>query len=745
MCAEGCCYASVMLDVAIDRELDYLVPEPIRSLVKPGSRVMAPLQGRQERGYVMALKESSPYGGGVKPLELLQEGEESLPQELFSLALWMADYYATPLRRVMRCIVPPAVRRGQKAQEQLFALACHPLTTLQEVADQLRAKSPAQAELLGWLCRRRPPLSLADWLQAAKASRSTVDLLVKKGLVKLVKQEVDRSLLLEQPFFPAPPHQLHSEQREALRHVEEQLRSATYGTYLLHGITGSGKTEVYLQAIEQALALGKSAIFMIPEIALTTQIVERLRGRFSEKICILHHRLSDGERRDSWHKMRRGEVRIAVGARSVVFSPLLHLGLIVIDEEHESSYKQADQMPCYHGRDVAVMRAYREGATVLLGSATPSLESYYNSQQGKYRLLTLKQRAEQAQLPSIQLVDMRWEREKGMTLFSQKLLDGIEERLKRGEQTILFLNRRGYHTVLLCQGCNQSVSCRHCDSPMTFHKGEQLLCCHLCGAALSPPPVRCPACGSPDTMKYRGYGTEKVENSLHAIFPKVRTLRMDGDTTRTKASHETLLRQFASGKADVLVGTQMIAKGLHFPEVTLVGVINGDSTLQLPDFRSTEVTFQLLTQVAGRAGRGSLAGEVIIQTCLTDHSVMAHALRQDYEAFYREELAARAHFGYPPHGVLVKFSCSSLEEQQCLNYCERLQKGLQRQLAPAHWVMAVVPCGHAKVKDRYRFQFVVRGRSTAPIVAAYRSMMAEQPAPRGLLCHVDVNPLSTFF
>lgn len=740
-------YASVMLDEGIDKELDYLVPVEEQSTLRPGARVTVPLRGGEQKGYVLALKSDSPFSRQAKELRALHADEESLPEELLELGCWMADYYCTPFRRVLRCLLPAAVRKGLKAQEQLFVSRNKSEEELRQQVDKLRHKAPNQAYLLHLLLKETQPVLLSEWLEKGNSCRSSADALIKKGLVALNKEQLDRSLLLEQEFFRTLPKQLTAEQHHCLEQISGSLEASSYATYLLFGVTGSGKTEVYLQAIEKALKLGKSAIFALPEIALTQQTIGRLRGRFEEKICILHHRLSEGERRDAWVKMRRGEVAIAVGARSVIFSPLPNLGLIVIDEEHDSSYKQGDAMPCYNARDVAIMRAYKANASVLLGSATPSLESYTNALNGKYRLLKLTQRADNAKLPTTCLIDMKREHEKaqGFTLFSQRLLNAIEERLTRGEQTILFLNRRGYHTTLLCQACGHIIKCRSCDSAMTFHRSEEHLCCHLCGFTLSPPPRECPSCKQLSTMKYRGCGTELVERSLHAIFPQARTLRIDADTTRGKDGHEKLLRQFATGKADLLVGTQMVAKGLHFPEVTLVGVLNGDGSLTLPDYRASEVTFQLLTQVAGRSGRGLLAGEVIIQSHLVDHSVMMHAARQDYERFYDEEAASRKMFGYPPFGHLVKVACSSVEEKSCYDYCEQLRQKICSFLGGKESALPTVAAAHAKVKERYRFQFILRGSSIAKLVEGCRKALCDLK-PRGdLRCHIDVNPLTTFF
>ena len=486
---------------------------------------------------------------------------------------------------------------------------------------------------------------------------------------------------------------------------------------------------------------------LVPEIALTAQTIERFRSRFTEPIAVLHHRLSDGERFDEWNNLYSGRTRIVIGARSAVFSPVQNLGLIIVDEEHESSYKQAEETPSYHARDVAAMRGKLTHSTVILGSATPSLESYHNAETGKYTLWHLHRRAEKNSTPHVRIVDMREEfaKAQGFTNFSNLLLEGIKQRHAAGEQTILFLNRRGYHTSLLCQECQQAVRCAHCDTTLTFHLGENTLACHLCGYTISPPPRECPSCHSPNPMKWRGVGTELLEKSLHAILPDIRTLRVDASTTKHKGSHQKLLRDFGAGKADVLIGTQMIAKGLHFPEVTLVGIINCDTTLNIPDFRASETAFQLITQVAGRAGRGAVAGEVILQTCMPDNSTIQLAAKQDYTGFFKEEMAARQLFNYPPYSSMVKVCFTGPDQKKAEGTAAQFRQELLKHLNADYELNPVVPAGHAKVKDKYRFQFLARGPSIYAINRAIKAAQNSSTIPSNIRLFADINPLSTFF
>ena len=588
---------------------------------------------------------------------------------------------------------------------------------------------------------------LTELLDASKGSRGSVEALAKKGFLIVDTVRVDRSPLTGEDYFRTKHKKLNHDQAAALAKIHASLDAERFEVHLLHGVTGSGKTEVYLQAIDRALQMGKGAIMLVPEISLTPQTVERFRSRFEGQIALLHHRLSPGERFDEWNRIRRGEARIVIGARSAIFSPLVNLGLIVVDEEHEPSYKATEEAPCYHARDVAVMRGKMSACTVILGSATPSLESYYNCQNGKYTLSTLSCRAEKSEIPSVTIVDMRREYDiaKGMTSFSELLLEGIKKRIATGEQSILFLNRRGYHTTLWCPQCSQTAKCLHCDVALTFHLGDNCLSCHLCQYTLAPPPRHCPTCHAANPLKFRGVGTEQVEKALHAIFPEVRTLRIDADTTRHKGSHQKLLRDFGTGKADVLIGTQMIAKGLHFPEVTLVGILNSDSSLNIPDYRASETVFQLITQVSGRAGRGAVPGEVILQTSMPDNSTIRLAAAQDFRTFYEGEIALRKLFHYPPYAQMAKLTFSGPHEKATSAFADTFRNALQSVLPSSFELLPVCPAGHAKVKDRFRFQFLAKGPAISPLSSSIDKVRNQLLPPREVRLLVDINPLSTFF
>jgi primosomal protein N' (replication factor Y) len=739
-------YAAIVLEVAVDKVLDYGISSDQLHAIRPGTKVAVPIRRQLKEGYVIAVKEKADFFP-VQPIAKILSENPLISPDLLELARWISRYYCTPLRDIFRMILPPCIRKGMAPKEQLFVMRAKPREELREICIGLREKRPAQAAILDAILPVKKGMLLTELLEASKGSRSTVDSLVKQGHLLIETVRIDRSPLVNEEYFMTKPKILNPEQANALHNIERSLTENNFETHLLFGVTGSGKTEVYLQAIDKALKLNKGSIMLVPEISLTAQTIERFRSRFDEKIAILHHRLSEGERNDEWRKIHCGDAKIVIGARSAIFSPVVNLGLIIVDEEHEQTYKQSDVHPCYQARDVAVMRGKFLNATVILGSATPSLESFFNAKNGKYTLSILTERPEASTLPRVTIVDMRkeFEKAKGLTNFSDLLLTGIEKRHQKGEQTILFLNRRGYHTTLLCQDCQQTVKCAHCDIPMTFHRGENTLSCHLCGYQLAPPPTECPSCRRANPLKFRGVGTEQIERALHAIFPAIRTIRIDADTTRHKGSHQKLLRDFATGKGDLLIGTQMIAKGLHFPEVTLVGVLNSDSGLNIPDFRASENVFQVVTQVSGRSGRGSMPGEVIIQTSLPDNSTIQHAAKQDFLSFYEEEISIRQLFGYPPFSHLAKLVFAGKNPKETEEIANRVREAFCCQLPPTFELNPVIPCGYAKVKDLYRFQFIIRGPAMTGLNDIFQKILSSKIIPKTVRYSIDVNPSSTFF
>jgi primosomal protein N'' len=628
-----------------------------------------------------------------------------------------------------------------------------------EALQSFPARAGKQRELLAFMLERGEAMPLQALLAEAGGSPASVRALADKGLLGLHEVELERDPYAGRNFQRTVPLPLMPGQQEVYERIADTVTRGEPQALLLHGVTGSGKTEVYMQSIQQCLELGKQAIVLVPEISLTPQMVERFKGRFGDAVAVLHSRLSNGERYDEWRKIRSRRVQVAIGARSAIFAPFERIGLIIIDEEHESSYKQ-EESPKYHARDVAVKRARQHGAAVVLGSATPSLESFAAASRhpapGKESaLLPMPERVGSRPLPPVQVIDMRSELQGGnRSMFSRPLHAALAQRLERGEQSVLLLNRRGYSTFVMCRSCGYTATCPHCDISLTYHQKSRALRCHYCGHA-ELAPKECPSCSS-EHIRYFGTGTQRVEEELAKLFPGIRVIRMDVDTTSEKHAHEKLLKQFGERKADVLLGTQMVAKGLDFPYVTLVGVIAADTSLNLPDFRSAERTFQLLTQVAGRAGRHHLPGEVVIQTYSPEHYAVVTAQQHDYSAFVREELKHRSVMGYPPYCrlVLVTMSheqlplLSSVSEQfaerlRGLAADERVLGPLEGGLPRAMDILGPVASPISRMKDRYRFQCVIKYRGNIDVPALLKEAMApfvEGSAPKLVQFSIDVDP-----
>src|SRR4249919_3284544 len=565
-------YVRVIVDRAIHRELDYSLPENLAARVGVGSRVRVPFRDKSALATVVAIPEQS-EAKGIRPIEAIIGDSPVLSEPLLELARWIGTYYCCPIETVMRSMLPQVIRRAQVGwKKQLFVRPARSIDPGE--IEKLRRRAPRQAELLQAISKLEKPIRAAELLRQTALDNQTLRALVKRGLAELREEAVVRDPHGDEQFIATSNLVLNEEQTLALNEVVQALDAPENARpILLHGVTGSGKTEIYLQAIRATLDRGRTAIVLVPEISLTPQTVERFKGRFAEApgdVAVLHSHLSEGERHDEWHKIHSGRARIVIGARSAVFAPLKNLGLIVVDEEHETTYKQ-EEAPRYQARDVAVVRAKIEKCVVVLGSATPSLESYHNATTGKYRLVTLTQRVDQKQMPLIRVVDLRQERrrEKKAAILSERLSQAIADRLEKREQTILFLNRRGFSTSLLCSNCGESRDCPNCSVALTFHRGVARLSCHLCGHTAAVP-KKCPDCGE-DALIYSGFGTEKVEANVTQIFPQAVVRRMDADSMTRKGAYREALQAFRSGKIDILVGTQMIAKGLHFPNVTIVG------------------------------------------------------------------------------------------------------------------------------------------------------------------------------
>ncbi len=737
-------YVRVIIDRAIHRELDYAVPEGLVNRVGVGSRVRVPFREKSALATVIAVTEQS-EAKGIRLIEAVVGEAPILSEQLLELGRWISAYYCCLMETVMRSLLPQVIRRAEVGwKKQLFVQPGRKIDN--EELEKLRKRAPRQAELLEAILRLEAATRASQLLRQTSLDNQTLRALVKRGLVELREESVVRDPHADEQFIATSNLILNQEQTHALKEITQALDSPEKSRpILLHGVTGSGKTEIYLQAIRAALDRGRTAIVLVPEISLTPQTVERFKGRFADvqdAVAVLHSHLSEGERHDEWHKIHSGRARIAIGARSAVFAPLKNLGLIVVDEEHETTYKQ-EEAPRYHARDIAIVRAKIEKCVAVLGSATPSLESYHNAAIGKYQLVTLTQRIDEKQMPLMRVVDLRQERrkQKSATILSEKLRAAIADRLEKREQTILFLNRRGFSTSLLCSDCGEARNCPNCSVALTFHRHPAVagrLSCHLCGHTAAVP-KKCPACGK-DTLIYAGFGTERVESTVSQIFPKAVVRRMDADSMTRKEAYRETLRNFRTGRIDILVGTQMIAKGLHFPNVTLVGIINADLALHLPDFRAGERTFQLLTQVAGRAGRGETSGEVFVQTYTPFSPSIQFARHHDFAGYFQQELEFRERCGFPPFKHAVLITVRSAHEGRAKLSAETLQRRLKEALPQEFILGETTPAPLEKLQGQFRFHILVRGEAIMRLSRLVRETVDKLPFPEDVIVTIDVDP-----
>ncbi len=694
-----------------DKLLHYRVPEALAGTVVAGSLVRVPVLNSLRLGIVGEI--GAPRDFPVEKLKSVAQVIHpfpALPPDLLELARWMAGYYACGLDSIIETMLPAAVRNGAGLkQEKLLAVVRR--LTAEELA-VVEKRAPQQARLYKFLAQQFRPQQKSLVLARLGLTAAVVTALGKRGVIREETRRVERVAYTDDfahgELVASQPHEANTEQAAAVAAIGQELAGGKFGVSLLHGITGSGKTEVYLRAIAQTLQAGGGVIFLVPEVALTPQTVARLRSRLEaiapdHRCVVWHSHLSEGERLDGWLALATGEARVVVGARSAVFAPVHNLRLIVVDEEHEPAYKQ-DETPRYHGRDVAVMRAKINRAVCVLGSATPSLESFANAQAGKYRLLELRERVDARKLPHIDIVDLRIEamKQRAMPALSRKLVDAMHARLERREQTILFINRRGYSTAMLCTKCGHVEECPHCSIALTYHRADETLRCHLCGEQKNAP-LRCPQCGAPE-IRWRGLGTQRVEEAVRRLVPRARIERMDSDTMAKKNRFREVLAQFRAGKIDVLVGTQMIGKGLDFPNVTLVGLIDADISMHIPDFRANERTFQLLVQVAGRAGRGDRAGEVIVQTFTPQSSAIQFSRHADYAGFAETELKLRRDFHYPPYRHLIHHLFRGPNPEKLKFFAEQWAKKVEATLGSRVELRGPSPSPIEKIKDEYRWQ-----------------------------------------
>lgn len=796
--------ASVIVDVPAkqtDREFDYRIPEKWNQVIKPGMRVIVPFGPRMVQGFVTGLKAKSDFAKlrfikepmDLEPIindELLQLGDwltkEAMCFKISALQAMLPAAMKAKYEKVIKVVedkkdqIPPSIQnlfgkndslswkdviegenaslvqkemqngnleleynvknRLNKKTVRVIKSLLSPME-LKEMASAISSHAKKQQELLQFFIEHQEPIPLKELLELMNTSSGTVKSLVSKGALAEMDQEVYRDPYENRVFEKSIPFKLTAEQAAALKPIQEKIHQDEHDVFLLYGVTGSGKTEVYLQAIASVIEKGKEAIMLVPEISLTPQTVKRFKERFGEQVAVMHSGLSVGEKYDEWRKIHRKEVKVVVGARSAVFAPFESLGLVIIDEEHESSYKQ-EETPRYHARDVAIERAKSYGCPVILGSATPTLESFARAKKNVYKLLTLSQRMNKNALPAVDIVDMREELRTGnRSMFSELLFTKLKDRLEKGEQTVLMLNKRGHSSFVMCRSCGLVINCPNCDISLTYHRFNDIMKCHYCGFEEGMPSV-CPECES-EHIRFFGTGTQKVEEELAKILPEARVIRMDVDTTSKKGSHERLLNAFGEGKADILLGTQMIAKGLDFPNITLVGVLSADTMLHLPDFRSSEKTFQLLTQVSGRAGRHQLPGEVVIQTYTPEHYSIELSALQDYDAFYEREMYLRRQSHYPPYYYVVLITVSHEDLMKTVSVTEKITNYLGSRLNRDSVVLGPVASPISRINNRYRYQCLIKYKREPDLNQHLRTLLEhyqKETAQNHLQISIDLNP-----
>ncbi len=798
----------VAVGLPVFKTFHYRIPEKMRDSLQVGMRVLVPFKGRKVSGFTIELLDRSPK----EVEEKLREVEDVLDEaplidpKMLSFYRWVADYYIYPLGEVIKTGLPPGLHlkselilkltptgkeslgrgcleavqeeifreiekfgkvalkkvlrkfSGEVTRSQIFSWKKKDLLNIDvgleerevkpklEKVIQYKGVEPAkpilrkQKEILKWV-EEKGEVFYSELSKRFKSPPKAVQSLHAKGLVSISHREVCRDLSLQPELKAYPRPELTPDQKGVVDEILKGVHERRFSPFLIHGVTGSGKTEIYLRAIEEVVSQGREAIVLVPEISLTPQLISRFKDRFGENLALLHSRLGRGERYDQWRKIWKGTVKIAIGARSAIFSPFRNIGIIIVDEEHDPSYKQEEKLR-YHARDLAVVRAKQDEATLLLGSATPSLESFHNAETGKFRLLTLPERIEGKPLPRVEIVDMKNE----TGLLSEKLRAALQKNIEEGKQSLLFLNRRGFANFILCPDCGFTFKCPNCSVTLTYHLRDRSLQCHYCDYRIRAP-GDCPQCEG-HGLEGMGIGTERLEQEIRSLFPEREVGRMDRDTTSRRRSHQQILKGLESGKIDILVGTQMIVKGHDFPNVTFVGVVSADTSLHFPDFRSSERTFQLLTQVAGRAGRGEFFGEVVIQTFNPDHYSIQKARDHDFVGFYQEESGFRQALGYPPFSRLINFRLVGNSEKKTKAVSEKMGS-LGRDLLKRGYGKGVELLGpsaapFAKMRGRFRWQMLAKGKSPKLLhrfAMALAVRLEDETKGKGVNLDIDVDPV----
>ncbi len=798
----------VAVGLPVSKTFHYLVPEKMRDSLKIGMRVLVPFKGRKVTGFAIDFHDFPPKGieEKLREIENILDEAPLIDLQMLRFYRWIADYYIYPLGEVIKTGLPPGLHLKselilsltQNGKEYLTRGSLDPIqvkvfkeiercekVSLKKILKifpgeisksqfsswkrkgllnidagiedkEIKAKfekvliyqggeptqpiSRKQSEILKWVRGERRGLH-SEMNKRFKSPSKAIQSLQAKGLISIFNREVCRNVSVRSELKPYPKPELNSDQEAVLNEILKGIHSRRFSPFLIYGVTGSGKTEIYLRAIEEILNQGKEAIVLVPEISLTPQLLSRFKDRFGENLSLLHSGLGKGERYDQWRKIWKGEVKIAVGARSAIFAPFKNVGIIVVDEEHDPSYKQEEKLR-YHARDLAVVRAKQEEATLLLGSATPSLESFHNTEEGKFRLLKLPERVERKTLPLVEIVDMR--NEEG--LLSEKLRAGLQKNIEAKKQSLLFLNRRGFAHFILCPDCGFTFKCPNCTVTLTYHLRDRSLQCHYCDYRIRAP-GDCPQCEG-HRLQGMGIGTERLEEEIRFLFPETQVSRMDRDTTRRRRSHQQILKSLESGKIDILVGTQMIVKGHDFPNVTFVGVVSADTSLHFPDFRSSERTFQLLTQVAGRAGRGEVSGEVVIQTFNPDHYSIQKAKDHDFIGFYQEENQFRRALDYPPFSRLINFRLVGNSEKKTKAISEEMGKMgrdlLKRGYGKGLEILGPSAAPFAKMRGKFRWQMLAKGKSPKLLHQFAQELafrLEEETKGKGVNLDIDVDPV----
>jgi primosomal protein N' (replication factor Y) len=798
----------VAVGLPVSKTFHYRIPEKMRDSLKIGMRVLVPFKGRKVTGFAIDFHDFPPKGieEKLREIENILDEAPLIDLQMLRFYRWIADYYIYPLGEVIKTGLPPGLHLKselilsltQNGKEYLTRGSLDPIQVkvfkeiercgkvslkkilkifpgeisksqlsswkrkgllnidagigdkevkpkfekviIYQEGEPTQPISRKQTEILKWL-EERGEVSISEINKRFKSPSKAIQSLQAKGLISIFNREVCRDFSVQSELKPYPKPELTSDQGTALTEVSKGIHSKRFSPFLIYGVTGSGKTEIYLRAIEEVLNQGKEAIVLVPEISLTPQLLSRFKDRFGENLSLLHSGLGKGERYDQWRKIWKGEVKIAVGARSAIFAPFKNVGIIVVDEEHDPSYKQEEKLR-YHARDLAVVRAKQDEATLLLGSATPSLESFHNAEEGKFRLLKLPERVERKPLPLVEIVDMR--NEEG--LLSEKVRAGLQKNIEAKKQSLLFLNRRGFAHFILCPDCGFTFKCPNCTVTLTYHLRDRSLQCHYCDYRIRAP-GDCPQCEG-HRLQGMGIGTERLEEEIRFLFPETQVSRMDRDTTSRKHSHQQILKGLESGKIDILVGTQMIVKGHDFPNVTFVGVISADTSLHFPDFRSSERTFQLLTQVAGRAGRGEVFGEVVIQTFNPDHYSIQKAKDHDFIGFYQEESQFRRALDYPPFSRLINFRLVGNSEKKTKAISEEMGKMgqdlLKRGYGKGIEILGPSAAPFAKMRGKFRWQMLAKGKSPKLLHQFAQELafrLEEETKGKGVNLDIDVDPV----